>query len=343
MVPHGNASCDACGHTPPLHISCPAKGDKGDSAGTGRAGKGKGKEDGKGKGEAKGSGKHKPGESFAERQLRSQLAASKAELAKTNRSLAEARKAAAAALQASTSQMAVDEAGDTDSKADLKAMRGHLKALRELPSVLQATPNIADAIVELDSKIRAAIVAQREAQPLDVQLLSTEAHVTRMEKLEAAACQKTAELQAQQTELTRQLEEQCALQYEAEAKTLGAKEELARIKASLALNLSAEAGVAHAADPSGVVVPPGCVSIKYAEAVLAEQLALRDAALAQAITVAEDAPEEPDEDTASLAGSASNLAADEGCKKKARKQRAIGAKATIAHVRGHNFAKPKWG
>ena len=125
--------------------------------------------------------------------------------------------------------------------------------------------------------------------------------------------------------------------------TLGAKEELAKIKASVALNLSAEAGVAHAADPLGVVVPPGCVSIKYAEAVLAEQLALRDAALAQAIAVAEDAPEEPDEDTASLAGSASGLAVDEGCKKKARKQRAIGAKATIAHVRSHNFAKPKWG
>jgi hypothetical protein len=104
-----------------------------------------------------------------------------------------------------------------------------------------------------------------------------------------------------------------------------------------------EAVVAHAADPSGVVVPPGCISIKHAEAVLAEQLALRDAALAQAIAVAEEAPDEPEDDTLSVTGSAAGSAAEDGSKKRARKQRAIGAKATIAHVRSHNFAKPKWG
>ena len=164
-----------------------------------------------------------------------------------------------------------------------------------------------------------------------------------MEKLEAEACQKTAELQARQDELAKQMEEQLAAQGEAEAKTLAAKEELATIKSIVAVNLSAEAGAAHAADPAGIVVPPGCISIKHAEAVLAEQLALRDAALAQAIAVAEEAPDEPDDDAVSVAGSASGNAAEEGVRKRARKQRAIGAKATIAHVRGHNFAKPRWG
>ena len=168
-----------------------------------------------------------------------------------------------------------------------------------------------------------------------------------MQKLEAKACQKTAALREKQAQLEAELEEQLEAQSKAEAKTLAAKDEVAKIKAQSALSLAAEAGAAHAPDPAGIVVPPGCVSIQYAEAVLAEQLALRDAALAQAIAVAESAPDEPDDDVVSQAGSntgssAAGSAADECGKRRARKQRALGAKATIAHVRGHTFEKPKW-
>ena len=332
MVPCGEFFCNGCGHQPPLHVSCP---------GTATAGKGGGNNPGKPTAGKVGGKDSRQGETFAQHQLKAQLAASKAELAKTKKALAEAGKAAPSKVAAPNADMAVEDSGDGGSKAELKAMRSHLKSLQELPPALQAQPGIAREMADLDGKLQAAILAKREAKPLDVRLSSSEAHVAKMERLEAEACQKTAELQAQQAKLAKQLDEQRAAQAEAEAKTVAAKEGLAKIKAILALNLSAEAGAAHAADPAGIVVPPGCVSIQHAEAVLAEQLALRDAAMAQAIAVAEEAPDEADDDTGSVSGSA---AAKEGSnKKKARKQRAIGAQATIAHVRGHNFAKPKWG
>jgi len=203
--------------------------------------------------------------------------------------------------------------------------------------------------MDWDCRLQAAILAQRGAKPLDVQLASSEAHLAAMQKLEAKACQKTTALREKQAQLVAELEEQLAAQSGAEAKTLAAKDEVAKIKAQTALSFAAEAGAAHAPDPAGIVVPPGCVSIQHAEAVLAEQLALRDAALVQAIAVAEFASDEPDDDVVSLAGSAAGRAsaagstAGEGAKKRARQQRALGARATIAHVRGHTFEKPRWG
>jgi len=300
---------------------------------------------GAGKGKGKGRGGESPGPttSSTEWRLGAELDAQCKEVERLKKEQLQQQQVNAAAAKETETSMAVDDTGDGGIKADIKSMRMHLKSLRELPSPLQASPGVAGEIAELDCRLQAAIIAPREAKPLDVQLASSEAHVAKMEKLEAEASQKTAELQEQQAKLARQIDEQLALQAEAEARTLAAKEELAKIKSNVALNLSAEAGAAHAADPAGIVVPPGCVSMKHAEAVLAEQLALRDAALAQAISVAEEAADEPDDDIASVAGSASGTTADEGCKKKMRKQRAIGAKATIAHVWGHQFAKPKWG
>lgn len=200
----------------------------------------------------------------------------------------------------------------------------------------------------LNCRLQAALLAQRGAKPLDVQLASSEAHLAAMQKLEAKACQKTIALREKQAQLVAELEEQLAAQSGAEAKTLAAKDEVAKIKAQTALSFAAEAGAAHAPDPAGIVVPPGCVSIQHAEAVLAEQLALRDAALVQAIAVAESASDELDDDVVSLAGSAAGASAagstaGEGAKKRARQQRALGARATIAHVRGHTFEKPRWG
>ena len=98
----------------------------------------------------------------------------------------------------------------------------------------------------------------------------------------------------------------------------------------------------HVTDPAGVVVPPGCVSIKHAEAVLAEQLAMRDAALAEAIAKVESSTEDLDDDAASNADTAPGAPNDEK-KQRGRRQRANGAKATVAHVRSTTFAKPKWG
>ena len=200
--------------------------------------------------------------------------------------------------------MAVDGSAESaleEGKAEVKSLRAHLKALRELPAELQSSPGIACEIMDWDCRLQAAILAQRGAKPLDVQLASSEAHLAAMQKLEAKACQKTTALREKQVQLVAELEEQLAAQSGAEAKTLAAKDEVAKIKAQTALSFAAEAGAAHAPDPAGIVVPPGCVSIQHAEAVLAEQLALRDAALVQAIAVAESASDEPDDDVVSLA------------------------------------------
>ena len=286
--------------------------------------------------------------------LKAKLASSQAELVKTRHSLAEARKkvdAAASGNSLAEAAMAVDGSAESaleEGKAEVKYLRAHLKALRELPAELQSSPGIACEIEDWDCRLQAAILAQRGAKPLDVQLASSEAHLAAMQKLEAKACQKTTALREKQAQLVAELEEQLAAQSGAEAKTLAAKDEVAKIKAQTALSFAAEAGAAHAPDPAGIVVPPGCVSIQHAEAVLAEQLALRDAALVQAIAVAESASDEPDDDVVSLAGSAAGASAagstaGEGAKKRARQQRALGARATIAHVRGHTFEKPRWG
>jgi len=323
---------------PPLHVSCPAKA-KG-AAGNGSARQAGWEDNGGG-----GKGRMSSGPA-AESRLMAQLAASKAELAKTKSSLAEARKAAASAAPVTAvedSAMAGDGhdgVGLRVGRSEVKSMQAHLKALRELPMELQSSPGIACDIADLDCRLQAAFLEQREAKPLDVQLASSEAHLAKMQRLEDLACKKTAGLQAKQAELAVQVDKQLAAQADAEAKTHAAKEELAKVKAQVARNLAEEA---HAVGPAGIVVPPGCVSIEHAEAVLAEQLALRDAALAQAIAVAEAAPDEPDDDTASVEDSAAGPTADEANRKRARKQRAMGAKATIAHVRSHTFAKPRWG
>ena len=347
MVPIGKVACDACGHMPPERISCPAK-LKGGQAQRGLERQAR----------AQGVGGGPRGQddrrTSNESQLKAKLASSQAELVKTRHSLAEARKkvdAAASGNSLAVAAMAVDGSAESaleEGKAEVKSLRAHLKALRELPAELQSSPGIACEIVDWDCRLQAAILAQRGAKPLDVQLASSEAHLAAMQKLEAKACQKTTALREKQAQLVAELEEQLAAQSGAEAKTLAAKDEVAKIKAQTALSFAAEAGAAHAPDPAGIVVPPGCVSIQHAEAVLAEQLALRDAASVQAIAVAESASDELDDDVVSLAGSAAGASAagstaGEGAKKRARQQRALGARATIAHVRGHTFEKPRWG
>ena len=141
--------------------------------------------------------------------------------------------------------------------------------------------------------------------------------------------------------IEKQLQEELAGVADIEAKEAAAAAELAKLKAQMAQSLVEEAAV-HGVS-GACVAPPGYVTIQHAEAVLAEQLALREAALTQAIAAAEDAPDEPDDETASAADSALGSATEEVSKKRARKLRVIGAKATIAHVRSHTFAKPRWG
>ena len=340
MVPTGTTSCDVCGHMPPEKVSCPTKAVA--AVGDHSQGRPGGGQRGCGFGLA---ASVSPGTV----QLRAQLAASQARERKLSEALAVAQAAASASMASPLScagggMDVEDGAGngqDAAGKAEVKAAREHVKALRALPPASRELPAVAAELAEQDRRLQDALAVLREAKPLDARLASCEAHVGKMEKLEATARKKVADAQVRQAELEKQIEDLLAAQADAEAKAAAAREELACIKVQLASNLSAEAGV-HAADPAGCVVPPGCVSIKHAEAVLAEQLALRDAALAEAIAKVESSSEEPDDDAASVAGNGHGSAAEERMQR-ARKLRANGAKATLAHVRSHTFAKPRWG
>jgi len=279
----------------------------------------------------------------------------KGQNAKLAKELAEAKAClAAAASGADADGMCLDQSGEDATrevgKTEIKAMRGQLGELRKLPSEVKARAGVSAEIALLEDQLQAAERAAREAKPLDAQLASAEAHAAKMCRLLAEAKLKTDDIIARQAELENQLSEHLLATSGIEAKEAAAREELAKVKSEMARSLSSEAA-AHAAsargptdcvDPAGIAVPQGCVSIKHAEAVLAEQLALRDAALAEAIAAVEAAPVENDEETASNADSATGTTGEDR-KQRARRLRSYGAKATLAHVRSRNFAKPRWG
>jgi hypothetical protein len=358
QVPVGRTYCDACGHQPPLHVSCPEKAQPaGEGGGKGDAnGKLPGKGGGKGCANSKPPNKSAGGGTTLEKQLKAAEAKAQESYKEAITLRAEVKRlkigADAAPYSAAKAAMELDhngtEAGASSLEAAISAARDELKQTQALTGFQKSlVPDYAAILEAAHAKVEAALVARRAASPLKKQLEGAEGHQQRSSKkvADAKALLETRRKEVADAQAAVQLQEGVLAELD---KVLSkADAQVADLAARFALERNApapvETAVAHTADPSGAVVPPGCISIKHAEAVLAEQLALRDAALAQAIAVAEEAPDEPDDDSISVSGSTSGPAAEEGCKKRARKQRAIGAKATIAHVRSHNFAKPKWG
>lgn len=144
-VPHGTSSCNACGNTPPKHVSCPGEGGKPGSRGKG---------DGKGAGAAShaggnsgpaGGGGRASAPTFAEKQIRKEL---EAKLAQRNKEIAafkaEAKQAKAqaekAALGAAEHRASDSPPADVQMDPEAPGSEAVVQAIRKRINLLKKTP-----------------------------------------------------------------------------------------------------------------------------------------------------------------------------------------------------------
>ena len=217
MVPIGKTACDACGHMPPLHVSCPAKATGAPAGGNGKGGD-------------------------SER-LMSQLAASRAELEKTKSSLAEARRAAAAAKVVHAAAGAPSSTGGGESSAEaaagIKAAREKLRCYRAVDESLRAElfshlGGFEAAVAAVEQQVQSLGAAKRSALPLQEQIDSAAAHEKSTAKLLTAASGKLGVLSRQQEELAAKVKEQQNLVQKLTEKHNDAKAELCGLTARYA-------------------------------------------------------------------------------------------------------------
>ena len=133
------------------------------------------------------------------------------------------------------------------------------------------------------------------------------------------------ELQKGVEDAMEKLQLQQAKAEEASLEHSKARNELAEVKAKMAQEIQLEAGVG-VANAAGSVVPPGCVSIAFAEERWAEREAayLQEMVQLQALLGAQDddiAPSEASPSEAGELGSADQLEADEAWSKIERSKR----------------------
>ena len=272
MVPTGKIACDACGHQPPLHISCPGKT---------CAGKGAGKADAAGGGKSSGKGKDKSSGNDDAAKLKAALsarAAAEAKIkdgAKANAALlAELKKLKAAgnsppqhgpSIEADAMEQdgcdlettALDEAV-VQARDELKQMQGFTTFHRSLITDFEA--KLASAQGRLDD----ALVARRAANPLKKQLETAEAHQKRSGKKLADA---KASLETKRKELADAqlaIERQQAAVAEAEAVVAKVDAEVAQLAARFALERNA-APPAKSAQPEQVLPGAGWLRAEEAE------------------------------------------------------------------------------
>jgi predicted nucleic acid-binding Zn-ribbon protein len=290
MVPTGKIACDACGHQPPLHISCPGKT---------CAGKGASKADAAGGRKSSGNGNGKSSGSDDAAKLKAALSARAAADAKVKEGakahaalLAELKKLKAAGNSPPRHGPSIEadameqDAGDLETSAldeavvqardELKQMQGFTTFHRSLITDFGAK------LASTQGKLDDALVARRAANPLKKQLETAEAHQKRSgKKLEDAK----ASLETKRKELADAqlaIERQQAAVVEAEAVVAKVDAEVAVLAARFASERNAPLPTA-AGSAVQLQVPTepaeGFVTVAFAE----EKWAEREAAFAQQI------------------------------------------------------------
>ena len=252
MVPTGKIACDACGHQPPAHISCPGKAAKGNGKGNGSAGKGGGK------------GGNRPcssntSGSTLEKQLRAELEASKQELAKVKKSAAAEASKAKAASEAAAAPQAVQEAATDEASRlalevqnEIKDFKGDLHFFASLPEdrrnrLLEKDGGYEKYVAETKEKLEQCYKKQQSSRTLKQQLASAQGREARLEKVSANDESQLATLQEKlaqlQTEITSQQEKATKSKADLDA----AKAEVKRLAAATASEGSGPAPHAAAA------------------------------------------------------------------------------------------------
>jgi hypothetical protein len=272
-VPVGRIACDACGHQPPLHVSCPGKrGDKAKGASATVT-------------DEKRSGRE--GSNTAEAKLKAALKAKAASEAKSNDNAkalvadkAELKKlkeaAAVAPCPAAALAMELDhdgpETGTSALEAAISAARDELKQTQAFTDFQKSlVPDFAAALAAARAKVEAALVARRAASPLKKQLEGAEGHQQRSSKkvADAKALLETRREEASKAQAAVQLQE------EALADVLAVLAKADAQVAELAARFASERNAAPAAlatdgaplqAESFAAPPEGYVTIALAEA-----------------------------------------------------------------------------
>jgi hypothetical protein len=276
QVPVGKIHCDACGHMPPTHISCPGKGD-GAKGGRKPANSEVPKA-------TKGVGKGGAPEVKLKAALEAKATA-EAKAKESNRAQAALRvevqklkeAAAAAPPPAPGAAMELDhngtEAGASALEAAISAARDELKQTQACTDFQKSlVPDFAAALAAAHAKVEAALVARRAASPLKKQLEGAEGHQQRSAKKVADA---KALLEARRKEVA---DAQAAMQLQKEA-LADLEAVLAKADAEvadLAARFASERNAAPAAPATSGTAqldanPDGFVSRSFAEEKWAER------------------------------------------------------------------------
>ena len=282
QVPVGRFACDACGHQPPAHISCPSDGRHGDK-GSGKGSKGnsaasKGQRANGGTQPDNANAKRNAKDSFATENasLRLQLKELRAKAAETAKAIADAVKSAAAA-PAPDQESAVDtDMGpeSPDLAAEVASARERIVKFKAIPADLHhvITGGYDGQLAALEKALEKAVEAKRSANPVKKQLEDAEAWQERASRRTEAAKKNIAAKEAEMAEFTRQLAEQREELAALEATTAAANEKVALLAALFATERSAKppaqaTSTAQGAGAPAVVSAPATswVSVEEAE------------------------------------------------------------------------------
>ena len=228
QVPVGKTYCEACGHQPPVQVSCPQKAKPPGKVG----GKGGANDKPPGKGGGKGGANGKPPNKGGgiDTTMEKQLKAAEAELQKSNKEKialgAEVKRlkggAAAAPPPAAQAAMELDhdgtEAGASALEAAISAARDELKQTQAFTDFQKSlVPDYAAALAAAQAKVEAALVARRAASPLKKQLEGAEGHQQRSSKkvADAKALLETRRKEVADMQAALQMQEKAVADFEA--------------------------------------------------------------------------------------------------------------------------------
>ena len=236
MVPTGKIACDACGHQPPAHISCPVGAAKGGGKGNGGGSRGGDKG-----GNGGGSGGGYKGTTL-EKQLKAELEASKQELAKVKKlAAADACKAEAVVAPQAGEEGVTDEASKLalEVHTEIKDLKGDLHFFASLPEdrrnrLLEKDGGYEKFVTETRAKLDQCYKRQQGCKSLKQQLASAQGRERRVEKASANDDSQLAALQEQLAKLQADITAQQAKAAKSKTDLAAASEEVKRLAAATA-------------------------------------------------------------------------------------------------------------
>ena len=235
----------------------------------------------------------------------------------------------------------------TDLEAEIKSMQRKFDALNAMDEDAWSSAFDSKASYEQRLAMLKDSLAKLRAQkcgllPMAEQLKRADAAVERAaKKIEATQKRQEAAKEA----LAKAMEAETLASAEV-ANAQALHEEARRRRAELAQQLATETSPATPTPErpaQGSAPPPGYVSFADAEKILAEQLALREAAYREQIAHLESAQADAETDELeSVADSNAGSTTGDGDKKTHRRHRASGLKLAMRRVQARQFEKVKW-